>query len=254
MKKLYDKSELTFAIVCIVIYCILQSLANPLNKIIGIESSASAVFCVIQAIAIFYFIKKNGLLEHYGLRKSSIPARRFLYYIPLIILATRNFWNGAAVNLPLADTVCYIICMLCVGFLEEVIFRGFLFKAMAKDNVKTAIIVSSVTFGLGHLLNLINGRDMDLVANLCQVFVAIAIGFLFVIIFHRGSSLFPCIITHSVINSTSAFANETGLTVEARIIFNLIMLVIAVVYALLLTKTLPKKQPLRLVSTPLHNE
>ena len=39
MKKLYEKSELTFAIVLIVIYSILQSVANPLNKIIGIESS-----------------------------------------------------------------------------------------------------------------------------------------------------------------------------------------------------------------------
>ena len=50
--------------------------------------------------------------------------------------------------------------MLCVGFAEEVIFRGFLFRAMEKDNVKTAIIGSSVTFGLGHVLNLVNGSGM----------------------------------------------------------------------------------------------
>ena len=47
MKKLYEKNELTFAIVWIVIYCVLQSLANPLNEIIGIEYSASAVFCIL---------------------------------------------------------------------------------------------------------------------------------------------------------------------------------------------------------------
>lgn len=33
MKKLYEKRELTFAIVWIGIYCVLQSLANPLNEI-----------------------------------------------------------------------------------------------------------------------------------------------------------------------------------------------------------------------------
>ena len=43
--------------------------------------------------------------------------------------------------------------MLCVGFMEEVIFRGLLFKAIAKDNAKMAIVISSVTFGLGHVLN-----------------------------------------------------------------------------------------------------
>ncbi len=32
MKKLYDKSELTFAIIWIAAYCVLQSLANPLNR------------------------------------------------------------------------------------------------------------------------------------------------------------------------------------------------------------------------------
>lgn len=38
--------------------------------------------------------------------------------------------------------------MLCVGFLEEVIFRGLLFTAIAKDTIKTAVVLSSVTFGI----------------------------------------------------------------------------------------------------------
>ena len=32
LKKLYEKNELTFALLWIVVYCVLQSLANPLNK------------------------------------------------------------------------------------------------------------------------------------------------------------------------------------------------------------------------------
>ena len=91
MRKLYEKSELTFTIVWIVIYCVLQSLANPLNEKIGIEYSASAVFCILQSVVLLVFIWKNNLLKRYGLCKSSIPASRFLFYIPLIILATINF-------------------------------------------------------------------------------------------------------------------------------------------------------------------
>ena len=49
MKKLYEKNELTFALLWIVVYCVLQSLANPLNKRIGVEYSASAAFCILQA-------------------------------------------------------------------------------------------------------------------------------------------------------------------------------------------------------------
>ena len=44
MKKLYEKNELTFAIVWIVVYCVLQSLANPLNKALGGAYAASAAF------------------------------------------------------------------------------------------------------------------------------------------------------------------------------------------------------------------
>ncbi len=242
MRKLYEKSEITFAIVWIVVYCILLSLANPLNKIIGTEYSASAVLCILQTVILFIFIRKNSLWKRYGLCKSSVPARRFLYYVPLFILATGNLWNGIAVNYSLSGTVCRIICMLCVGFIEEVIFRGFLFKAMAKDNLKFAIIISSVTFGVGHLVNLFNGSGMDLVSNLCQICFAIAVGFLFVTIFYRGGSLLLCIITHSAINTFSTFANEVGFTVEKHIICVLVMTVLTVAYTLVLTKTLPENQ------------
>lgn len=220
--------------------CVLQSLANPLNKIIGIEYSASATFCILQTVILFAFTKKNCLLEQYGLCKLAVPARRLFYYMPLIILVTGNLWDGIAVNYPMADTICQIVVMLCVGFVEEVIFRGFLFKAMAKDNVKSAIIVSSITFGIGHLMNLVNGSGMDLVNNLCQVIFAIAMGFLLVTIFYRSGSLIPCIVTHSAVNTLNTFANETGITAEKQIVHCLIMIVIAAAYTLILTKTLPK--------------
>ena len=241
MKKLYEKNELTFAIVWIVIYCVLQSLANPLNEMIGIEYSASAEFCILQAVVLFAFIRKNNLLKRYGLCKPLVPACRFLYYVPLLILASGNLWNGIAVNYPTAAKVCRIVCMLCVGFLEEVIFRGLLFESIAKDNVKSAVIISSVTFGIGHVINLFNGSGMDLVDNLCQIVFAIAVGFLLVTIFYRGGSLLPCILVHSAINTLGTFASDAGLTMEMRLLHLGALIAITVAYTLLLTRTLPKK-------------
>ena len=137
MKKLYEKNEQAFAIVWIVVYCVLLSLAYPLNEKIGIEYSASAIFCILQTIILFIFIRKNKLQKRYGLCKSPVPARRFLYYVPLIIIASGNLWNGVAVNYSLSGAVCRIACMLCVGFLEEVIFRGIsqsIFTLMFKES------------------------------------------------------------------------------------------------------------------------
>ena len=242
MKKLYEKNELTFAIVWIAVYCVLQSLANPLNEIIGIEYSASAVLCILQTIVLFNFIQKNGLQKRYGLCKPQVHARQFLYYVPLLVLASGNLWNGFAVNYSPAGTVCRIVCMLCVGFLEEVIFRGLLFVSIAKDNVKSAIIISSVTFGIGHIVNLFNGSGMGLVSNLCQIVFAVAVGFMLVTIFYRGRSLLPCIIVHSAINTLGTFANDADITMEGQLIHIAVLIAITVAYALILTKTLPKKQ------------
>lgn len=242
MKRLYEKSELTFAVVWIVVYCVLQSMANPLNRLIGIDYSASAAFCVLQTIVLLTFILKNNLQKRYGLCKSPFPARRFLFYVPLIVLASGNLWNGVAVNYSPAEAVFRVLCMLCVGFLEEVIFRGLLFAAIAKDNIKSAVVISSVTFGVGHIINLFNGSGMNLVSNLCQIVFAVAVGFLFVTLFYRGGSLIPCILVHSAINAFGTFANDTNLTAEMRLLRLAVLIVITVAYTLILTKTLPKNQ------------
>lgn len=242
MKKLYEKSELTFAIVWIVVYCILQSVANPLNKLIRVDYSVSAVFCVLQTIVLLTFILKNNLQKRYGLCRSPVPAWRFLFYLPLIVLASGNLWNGVAVNYPTAAMVCRIVCMLCVGFLEEVIFRGLLFVAIARNNIRSAIVISSVTFGIGHIINLFNGSGMDLINNLCQIVFAVAVGFLLVTIFYRGGSLIPCILVHSAINTLGTFADDTNLTTEMHLFHLAVLIVITVAYTLILTKTLPKRQ------------
>lgn len=129
--------------------------------------------------------------------------------------------------------------MLCVGFLEEVIFRGLLFKAIARGNIRSAVIISSVTFGIGHIINLFNGSGMDLVGNLCQIAFAVAAGFLPVTIFYRGGSLLPCIIVNSAINTISTFANDKAVTAEMHIIHLVILIAITVAYTLVLIKTLP---------------
>lgn len=242
MKKLYEKNETAFAVIWIAVYCVLQSLANPLNKMMGVEYAASAVFCVLQTVVLFAFLRKNHLQKRYGLCKSTVPAWRFLYYVPLVVLATGNLWNGVAVHYTPVETACRIVCMLCVGFLEEVIFRGLLFVALARENVRSAVVISSVTFGIGHIINLLNGSGMELVNNLCQIVFAVAVGFLLVTIFDRGGSLLPCILVHAAINTLGTFANDAGLTMERQLLHIAVLILLTVAYDLILMRTLPKKQ------------
>ena len=237
MKKLYGKSELGFALLWIGIYCVGMSVFDEISRSVGVESCASAVFGAAVSLFLYLWLKKNGQTERFGLCMPTAPAKAFLFYIPLTVITLQNIWGGFAVHYDAAGTVCFVVKMLSVGFLEELIFRGFLFRAMAKDSIKWAVAVSSITFGLGHIINLINGSGMGVAENLVQIFFAVLMGFLYVIIFWRGGSLWPCVISHGVLNSLSAFSAEGEGTVRMAILCALV-----VAYTLVLLRTLPKKE------------
>ncbi len=223
----------------IIVYVVGTSVADGLAEAFGITKSVTALFHAVLSAVIILWINKNRLLTKYGLCRAAVPASRYLYYIPLAAVSTVNLWFGFRMNMPPLETALYLCSMLCVGFLEEIIFRGFLFRAMEKDGVRSAVIVSSLTFGIGHIVNLFNGSGAGLIENLCQIIYAVAFGFMFVVIFHRGGSLIPCIVSHSLVNMLSAFVNESAITDAVNIILSLSLCVFISVYSVLLCKLLP---------------
>ena len=232
IKKFYDKNELWFSIIWIIAYCVLASMGDNLSDTLGITKVITLPILLLLSVILFLFIKRNNLTEKYGFCKADVAASKMLFYIPVIILLTANMWHGFRLNMSPFESILYILSMLCVGFLEELIFRGLLFNAMLKNGKNSAIIVSSVTFGVGHIINLINGSGAELLPNLLQVVYAIAVGFMFMMIYYRTKSLLPCIIIHSVFNALSAFANETGLTSKEQIISCILITLISGAYAL----------------------
>ena len=130
--------------------------------------------------------------------------------------------------------------MCCVGFLEEVIFRGLLFRAMEKDDLRTAILVSALTFGMGHIVNLFNGSGRELTVVLIQIVFAVLVGLVLIWIFYHGKSLVPCIVFHSVNNALKVFAAEGSLSTRADMIINLVLIVVVLGgYSLYLVKIFP---------------
>lgn len=240
MKKIYEKNELNFALIWIGVYVVLFSVADSISGTIGIAKLVTAPLGIVMTVMIYMWICGNGLKEKYGLCKFKGEAKTYLYFVPLVLMASTNVWYGVRLNLSVVESILYVISMICVGFLEEVIFRGFLFKAMCKSNVKQAIVVSSITFGLGHIVNLLNGSEI--VETLLQVCYAIAIGFAFTILFYYGKGLWPCIIIHAVINSLSAFANTEAASVTRGIISGLFICVVSIGYALYILKCNKKSE------------
>lgn len=122
--------------------------------------------------------------------------------------------------------------MINAGFIEEIIFRWFLFKMIEKENINKAIIISSLIFGIGHIVNLLNGSS--LIPTLFQICYAISLGYLFVTIFIKSKSLLPCIITHSLINSLAIFNVQNELSTY---LIPVILIIVSISYSLYIKRS-----------------
>ncbi len=230
MLRLFRKNNLMFSIVLVVIYVVGASLCDTLSEKVGIAKSMTLPFFICFSAVIILFLRKEKLFTEYGLCKVKLPAKNLLYYIPLVLLCLLNVITGMSITKTVPVIILEVLSMLFVGFLEEIIFRGFLFKAMAKDNLKAAVVVSSLTFGIGHIINLLNGAEI--VSTLCQIVGAVGFGFMCVMIFVKSESLLPCIITHSVFNMLSVFTAETDMITD--IIVSVVIVVITGGYSVCL--------------------
>ena len=229
MRKVFEKHETLFCILLIVLYIVINSLCI---QNFGVIDYRSVIINTIFSIGLIILIKLLKRMSYYGLTKVINP-KKYLYFIPLILIVSVNLWNGININNSTSEIIFHILNMINIGFIEEIIFRGFLFKMMAKDNIKCAIIVSSVTFGIGHIINLFNGADF--VPTLMQVCYAMAIGYLFVMIFYKSKSLIPCIITHSLVNSLSIFNVDNFASLYIAPIF---LIIVPVIYAIYINKNI----------------
>lgn len=223
MKQVFEKHETLFCLLLIALYLVINTFClQSFGDTSWVTFVANSLFSAFLLI-VMLLLKSTA---YYGLTKVK-DAKKYFYFLPLVIPVSVNLWYGFHWNFSVSETVFYILTMVNIGFIEEIIFRGFLFKMMAKTNVKSAIIVSAVTFGFGHIINLLNGADI--LPTLLQICYATATGYLFVIIFHKSKSLIPCIITHALVNSLSAFNTENTLSLY---IAPVVLTVVPLVYAI----------------------
>ena len=215
MKKLYKNNEVAFALVWIAFYVIVMNIA--LQACEGFDNLAAktipqmlvpVISIAVIALAATIWIVNNGLTEKYGLCPFKSSLKSFLWFLPLAVMSCINLKNGVAFSAPIFVSLLMAVNLAVGGYVEEIIFRGFLSRAMAKDNYRMAIIVSAVTFGAGHIVNLANTADT--VGVLLQICYAIVIGFLYTIIVWKGGSLWPCIASHIFVNGSSVFSQEEG--------------------------------------------
>ena len=146
--------------------------------------------------------------------------KTFLLFLPCMAVAINNFpfitffTEKAHIDAKPAYVVLYAMVCLSVGFFEEMAFRGCVFT-VALQRVKKnrwgvflAIVISSVIFGLVHLVNLFAGGDVGSV--ILQTGYSFLIGGMCSVILVKTKNIWYCVILHGVYNFAGGVVPECG--------------------------------------------
>ena len=170
----------------------------------------------LGGIACAIFVYLNASKRMLSL-KTSIKA--FLIFLPCMAVAVNNFpfitfFGGKAyISSGLTEIALYAVLCLGVGFFEEMAFRGCIFTMLLQRRGKRqidvfiSIVLSSVIFGLVHLVNLFSG---NVGAVILQVGYSFLIGGMCSVILVKTKNIWYCVILHAVYNFAGGVVPECG--------------------------------------------
>lgn len=201
-----------FGIVLIFLYVILIYLTYPINFLfpeneVGQLYSNAAIKLTISLIFLailwrFGWVKTSGLTRFGNVKVWLVIPILLVYHL----LVNLHFMTGdlsiVFPNSPLA--IANLVYYFPAGLMEEIMFRGLVLLAMVfawgptKKGLTKAVLLSSLLFGLIHLLNIV---ELPIEVVFLEVLVAAMLGFLWAAILMASRSMWPAIILHWLTNA-----------------------------------------------------
>jgi uncharacterized protein len=149
---------------------------------------------VLALIAILLLSRLHWWREA-GFRLPSNPRSLWLFTVPCLPIILNIAFFGVS-NPGIERLLLFLAIALIVGFVEETYFRGMILRAILIRGPWQAVIVSSLFFGILHLLN--GAAGANLAATLLQVVYAVAIGLMYAALALRTQTILPLIVTHGL--------------------------------------------------------
>ena len=176
-------------------------------------------------------------LADYGFR-SPLHLDRALWLLPLVAVPV-VLVAIVGITVTPAQAVAYLVLAVCVGFSEEIWFRGLLLATLRRLGTRTAIIGAAAVFGALHLTNFFAGRP-PLYLGL-QFLFACLVGLVLAELVAITGSLWIGIVFHLVYD-WAAFSTGDDLT-PAALTGLAVTTAILAAYAVWLWRTLPVDHP-----------
>lgn len=202
-----------------------------ITKALPVEAMLIRAVCVFAAclLAVVYIWRSAHSISDYGFnRLTKTDLRRILFFLPILAIEAVPLFAGFRDNADLAYITAVLACTLCVGFAEEVYFRGFVLNILKAKGIRFSIVVSSIIFGLGHLINIAGGTGFA--ETVLQIFFAFLFGFVCAEIVVITGSIVPAILWHFIHDFLAYITDEgsTSFIIAAAFIQTVILITFAV--------------------------
>ncbi len=166
--------------------------------------------------------------------------RSLILSLPAFAIAVNNFpfstvlRGKAHVTEEWYMVLLLLIECMCVGFFEEMAFRGVVFLGILKKKPENklwafaSIAISSAVFGLVHLINLFESSP---IAVLMQIGYSALIGAMCSVVLMKTANIWLCVVIHGLFNFSGAAVPRCG---EGEI-WDVFTIVLTVILSLLVT-------------------
>ena len=231
------------AMLVLLLFFFAQGAIVVIGEIEGISSILirGGVIWGLVALTLAYYIIRYKEISKLGFRSAEKgAAKRMLYFSPLLLIALSPFTAGINFNGGAALILANLFLTLGIGMAEEIFFRGIICGAWLGHGVGKAMMISSLLFGLSHILNIAGGAELG--ETVLQICFALVYGMIFALIFAESGSLLPCVLLHAL-HDFCAFISGEG-SAQFEIILGAVQFIVLLVYFLYLFQmTARKREP-----------
>lgn len=202
------------AIIVLVVAQILAQLVASLFVLIKVPEGICNIIAGIIYVGLAFVLLKlfsekllKMKIEDLGMPKFSIKGRWILVAIllPVIVKAMYLiFFSGEYISSGMKGnqifstlSVGIVFTGIGAGFVEEMVFRGVILNLLKERwNIKVAVLIPSVIFGLVHII----GVDFSIISCLLVLIAGTMVGIMFSMITIESGSVWSSGIVHSIWN------------------------------------------------------
>ncbi len=191
-----QRRPMLFVVLLLLVVLVTYLIAGTITHAFKLPTLATYVIGngVLALIAMLLLSRLHWWREA-GFRLPAKPHYLWFFTVPCLPIILNIAFSG--VSYPgIGRLLLFLAIALLVGFVEETYFRGMMLRALRMRGPWQAVIISSLFFGILHLLNVAAGAN--LAATLLQVVYTVAFGLMYAALALRTQTILPLIVTHGL--------------------------------------------------------